>query len=608
MKRFPHFDEVEIPEEVKGWEELYPYYLLFGHKNRVDFEKSKFWFADFLHFPAKTKPLEVFTNSDMWHLGLMFYNTRYWPLPASLGIDHRIFLGQVYLSANDITDPEEIQKRTEIFQKRASYYFENWDRLLEKWKEKVTRKIEEIRNLEFPERLPELESDDVVYNAEGLSTGYKIIRDYNNLMDSFLEIWNYHFEFFLCYGVALTFFDFCKKVFPGIPDEMIGKMIAGFDSVLWRPDAECRRLAKLAVELGIDEVITSKHQNLDELFEELKKSENGKKWVEEFEKVKYPWFYYSEGYGFQAYERRWVHNLDIPLGIIATYIDEIKKGKYKERSLEEIQKERDRITEEYRNMIEDEDVRRQFDELVGLARKVFPFAEDHGFYIEHWFHTVWFDKLRDIGRLLKNYDFIREVDDIFFLKRTEIYDALMDLVISWAVGTPPAGPSYWPPIIERRKEIYKNLEKIRVSPALGAVPEEIKEPLTIMLWGVTKEKVDEWLKGVSAGEEDKVIQGHPGSPGVVEGTARVCLRVDEIANLQDGEILVTSTTAPSWAPAFTKIKAVVTDIGGVMSHAAIVAREYGIPAVVGTGVATRRVKSGMKIRVDGSKGTVEILE
>jgi pyruvate,water dikinase len=83
--------------------------------------------------------------------------------------------------------------------------------------------------------------------------------------------------------------------------------------------------------------------------------------------------------------------------------------------------------------------------------------------------------------------------------------------------------------------------------------------------------------------------------------------VAEVGQLQEGEILVAPTTSPSWAPAFAKIKACVTDVGGVMSHAAIVCREYGLPAVVGTGHATKIIKSGMMLRVDGSSGVISIV-
>jgi pyruvate,water dikinase len=127
-----------------------------------------------------------------------------------------------------------------------------------------------------------------------------------------------------------------------------------------------------------------------------------------------------------------------------------------------------------------------------------------------------------------------------------------------------------------------------------------------MLWGITSDSVAAWLGGGSSGEGG--IKGFAASPGVAEGPARVIFSADGINEIQQGEILVAPLTAPSWAPIFGKIGATVTDTGGMMSHAAIVCREYGLPAVTGTGFATANIKTGQRIRVDGSNGTVTILE
>jgi pyruvate,water dikinase len=117
--------------------------------------------------------------------------------------------------------------------------------------------------------------------------------------------------------------------------------------------------------------------------------------------------------------------------------------------------------------------------------------------------------------------------------------------------------------------------------------------------------VQEWA---SAGDGGGRLTGAAGSPGVAEGVARVVLDVDEIASVRDGDVLVCTITSPAWAPIFPKVKAVVTDIGGVMSHAAIVCREYGLPAVVGTGRATSELTTGQTVRVDGSTGIVTVVD
>jgi pyruvate, water dikinase len=119
--------------------------------------------------------------------------------------------------------------------------------------------------------------------------------------------------------------------------------------------------------------------------------------------------------------------------------------------------------------------------------------------------------------------------------------------------------------------------------------------------------IESWYSQASSGDE-KQVRGYAASSGIVEGTARVLRDVNEIGQIRDGEILVCPVTAPSWGPVFGKIKAAVSDIGGTMSHAAIVAREYGMPAVVGTGQATRRIRTGQRVRVDGDRGVVTILD
>lgn len=116
---------------------------------------------------------------------------------------------------------------------------------------------------------------------------------------------------------------------------------------------------------------------------------------------------------------------------------------------------------------------------------------------------------------------------------------------------------------------------------------------------------------MAAGRERETtdeLQGVAASPGVAEGLARVITSPADLDQVQPGEVLVCAITAPSWAPVFGRIAAAVSDIGGIMAHAAIVSREYGLPAVVGTGFATSSIRTGQRVRVDGSTGRVTILE
>jgi pyruvate,water dikinase len=103
------------------------------------------------------------------------------------------------------------------------------------------------------------------------------------------------------------------------------------------------------------------------------------------------------------------------------------------------------------------------------------------------------------------------------------------------------------------------------------------------------------------------VAGISGSPGVVEGIARLVRTVSEFDEVSEGDILVCQMTNPAWVVLFTKIAGLVTDTGGTTSHPAVLAREFGIPAVVGTSDGSRRINTGDRIRVDGTTGVVEII-
>ena len=218
--------------------------------------------------------------------------------------------------------------------------------------------------------------------------------------------------------------------------------------------------------------------------------------------------------------------------------------------------------------------------------------------------VVW-RKIKELGATLAKDGLLAADDDLLYLRRDEVNEVLWDYYANWAVNSPTASAAHWAPIVERRRAIHARLSEWQAPKALGEPPEVITEPFTIMLWGITSESVANWLGSDEAGENE--LTGMAASPGMVEGPARIIHNPEEVGDLEDGEILVAPITAPSWAPVFPKIQACVTDIGGMMSHAAIVCREYGVPAVTGTGFGTNRIKTGDRIRVDGSTGKVTIL-
>ena len=131
-----------------------------------------------------------------------------------------------------------------------------------------------------------------------------------------------------------------------------------------------------------------------------------------------------------------------------------------------------------------------------------------------------------------------------------------------------------------------------------------QRPIALKVFGI----VDEVLHPKGEKQVVERLEGFPGSAGVIEGPARVVSNFEEFPTLKSGEILVCPATSTAWTPLFLKIAGVVTDTGGMLTHAAIAAREYGIPAVVGTWNATNSIRDGDIIRVDGTAGVVEVLQ
>jgi pyruvate,water dikinase len=156
-------------------------------------------------------------------------------------------------------------------------------------------------------------------------------------------------------------------------------------------------------------------------------------------------------------------------------------------------------------------------------------------------------------------------------------------------------------VAQRRREREESY-RIRPRDWVGTVtPSQLAFPY-LNLWGFP-EKFHR-PKSQIAGQ----VSGIAGSPGVVEGIARVVLTEDQFDEVRAGDILVCQMTNPAWVVLFTKIVGLVTDAGGTVSHPAVLSREFGIPAVIGTSVATQEIKSGDRVRVDGTQGIVQILE
>jgi pyruvate,water dikinase len=225
-----------------------------------------------------------------------------------------------------------------------------------------------------------------------------------------------------------------------------------------------------------------------------------------------------------------------------------------------------------------------------LSLNMNPLTPDHHFFVDQGTNARLRVAAIAIGRKLAAAGALHDAEDVVFLRYNELRRLIAD----------PEAFDAKDVVSDRRDEHEEAFER-RPPAWLGTATKEAIEFPYGGLWGFP----DRFYAGEPSTTGE--IKGLPASPGVVEGTARFVAALEEFDQVQEGEILVCRMTNPAWVVLFTKIKGLVTEAGGATSHPAVVAREFGIPAVVGTGNAGERIKTGDHVRINGATGVVEVL-
>ena len=235
-------------------------------------------------------------------------------------------------------------------------------------------------------------------------------------------------------------------------------------------------------------------------------------------------------------------------------------------------------------------VRDEFEGLLKAATAAVVLTEDHGFWIDFRACYDIRQVVVEMGRRLQAAGAIAAPEDVFFLNKAEISAA--------AAASSPA--DHTDEVRQRKAELehFGSLNPpLFMGTDYGPPPPGLVTAAFGKFFGLPPQPSD----------SADTLNGNAGSPGKVTGTARIIRSLDDSGNLKPGDVLVAETTAPPWTPLFATAAAIVTDTGGILSHCAVVAREYRIPAVVGTGMATHVIKDGQTVEVDGDKGIVRIV-
>lgn len=280
----------------------------------------------------------------------------------------------------------------------------------------------------------------------------------------------------------------------------------------------------------------------------------------------------------------WVEDPNYCLAVIRGYLE---RDFDFDRHWQHVIRQRDEEYTQLVNQIADPALQSAFREHYALALEAWPIDEDHHFYIDAMLPARSRQLVLKVGDLLVSKGVMQARDDVCFLYLDELRDVLG--------GHPPHDLAK---LIDKRRTTHQEQARMVPSPRLGRTPEPGQaDPVATMVFGAGSPG----LEGAT-----REVRGFAASKGRYVGPVRIVRGPEEFFKVQSGDVLVCRSTAPSWTGLFATVGAVITETGGILSHASTVAREYGIPCVVGTREATRVFADGDLVVVDGNSGFAAI--
>jgi pyruvate,water dikinase len=559
-------------------EKLWDYVPGFDFNEEVDLKVWPSWFLDFGHSVPPWTPLYGwFWSRGVSHGQQAAAETL--SQPAYKGTQLRYRDGGSYMAIICIRDEEEIKQRTPKHREALRPYLEDFDGIWKKYKEELLGLYEPLKAINLDE-----------------ATNLELLHHHFDLTAMYWRMWEIHFLALVpAFSGWILFEDVCKERF-GIRDQSpeFQKMMSGFENKVYQVDRELWELGRLASEMGLMDIFLNNDPK--SVVPMLEKSEPGREWLKKFRD-----FLNVEGWRMlrmnEFTEPYWLEEPSAPIAIIKDYL--AKGGKFVfDETREKLAKEREEAIEAFMGRVPAED-KEWILALMRLAQKAGSINEEHDLYCELYSQAVMRRGYLGIGRRLVKSGTIDRPDDIFLLNPEEIETALMIPEIHDLRYITNRRRKEWeewqtrpnPPLFTTRSDMAEAVAKdlmpsrcpIMIKLGVGEMP-EVRPELKADLYGLAA------------------------STGEAEGPARVVLSYDELSKVQDGDILVAVSTNPAWTPVFGRIKGIVIDGGGTLCHPAVVARDFGIPAVVNCFEGTTKIKDNQRIRVNGTEGTVYILD
>ena len=535
-------------------------------------DERLFWTRDAMHFPAPVNELE-----DEFLIRIAQENgfarpTEAYGMPFRLRprlINHYLYTAVAPIMGS----PEEMEAMGKRSQEKLG---DAMARLGERWSGEFLPEIQQ--HFEYWDR----------FDLRGASMP-ELLAHLDETVARFRRLWEIHFTVNFPMMLSISMFEeFYRDLFGSDGAFDAYRLLQGLDNKTVETGRELWRLSCEALKMPEVRKVLEKKAAADVL-PALEGSTEGQEFLAKLNA-------YLDEYGqrgdlWGVSYPTWAEDPTPVIKMLKDYVTQSGGGPDEE--LAALAAERERLVAESRERLKGypQAVRDEFESSLKAAEEGMVLSEDHGFWIDFNSTARVRKAIMEFGRRFAEAGVIEKADDVFHLNLDEVRET--------AERLPEPDRSE---LVAGRKAELERFAGMQPPPALGTPPEgpPPDNPFNRMIM--------KFFGGPPqpSGEPD-VLRGNPGSPGVVRGRARVLRSLPEAAELREGEVLVAETTAPPWTPLFATAAAVVTDTGGILSHSAVVAREYRIPAVVGTGAATATIKSGQTIEVDGDAGIVRVL-
>ena len=531
--------------------------------------KYRVWILD------RKETLSSITPFDLWccqhnynNRGLQFGHEAM-AIPECKGYDCRLKDGWAYVAVIPTTD-EEKAKREVLCAERLAPWIEDFDREYHKYTDALMERYLAFQSINMEE-----------------------LEDYQlqDAFDDWIEIYrrggNWHFPILLAFAKIYTMFDeMCQKEAGfGVENPQFSDLMAGFEQKMMEGDRGLFKLGVRAHELGLDPLFDETANN-DELYLKLEQTEAGQTWLKEL--ADHLWVYgWRSAENWDCGRPSWVEKPSLSFPSIRRFMarptflaDELRPSLVAKREAAE-KEVLSRVAEEKRP---------EFLRLMKAAQRCGPIDQDHVFYCEHYGNALARKVTKEVAKRFVAQCIIDEPDDIYYMLPDEISFRIL--------GRYPAHE-----LVAIRKKQHAQFRSDEPEMFIG-------DP-TAIPWALASSPM---LRATVASlprvrpELGADLYATVSTPGVAEGEVCVLRDATDFEKFRPGAILVANLTNTAWTPLFSFAKAIVVDVGGVLSHSAVLGREYGIPVLAGCEQATKKLKDGMRVKVDGDLGAVWILE